>query len=518
MKITYTHPLDLTKTPIEVDLDNDFIKVNVETANITESNKFLVSLWHQFNINLSPLHSQNRVPWAYFPGRFLGKKSHVVVLGFIQTSIGDIYIALSYRTKGCIDAIHYHKPSRKFKSSDIEQLKELTANALKKKEDTKKFLCQANLEPHVSGLIIETYIGRSFHLSPTKDGKLLFIQFYVDGVDSFEAEQSAMEKLYDICAFLSIEMNIRITFDEFKVADDVVLSTDKRKSAFINDYIDYYPIIDRWKLCLSQYAIDFIDSYVLNTPRFQKKPSDVRYFLSACKHIQLGMVSEENLNEKAVCALPTMTFSLSNINTKSKMENSTSAMMSYLSALECSSASDTTGETCKECGAVKYKISARVKNIASKYLGEDLGRVFQKLYDYRSKFLHAGKFPSDSNFVRTMPLLSEDSATGLLDLLGFSINIDGNVMSYTIQNIREWSTYILRCHYQEQFCGRHDFKDVLTSDNQIMLPLQIQAVSPEGAIQMNKMFVRTDTDSYKTKIHIKKCIYLLKKWYSDLIR
>lgn len=43
MKITYTHPLDLTKTSIEVDLDNDFIKVNVETANITESNKFMVS-------------------------------------------------------------------------------------------------------------------------------------------------------------------------------------------------------------------------------------------------------------------------------------------------------------------------------------------------------------------------------------------------------------------------------------------------------------------------------------------
>lgn len=501
MKIFYTYPFDLTKTLTEVDLDNDFIKVNVETANITESNKFLVSLWQQFNINLSQSHSQNRVPWAYIPGRFLGKKSHVVVLGFIDTSLGELYIALSYRTKGCIDAIHYHKPFKKFKLSDIEQLKKLTADALRKKEDTKKFLCQANLEPHVSGLIIETYIGRFFQLSPSKDRKMLFIQFYVDGVDSFEAEQSAMERLYDICAFLSIETNIRITFDEFKVVDNVVPSTDKIKSAFINDYIDYYPVIDRWKLCLSQYAINFIDNYVLNVSRFQKKPSGVRYFLSACKHLQLGMVSEENLNETSVCALPTMTYSLSNVNTKSKMENSTSAMMSYLSALECTTASDNTGETCKECGAVKYKISARVKNVASKYLGEDLGKVFHKLYGYRSKFLHAGKFPSDSNFVTTIPLLSEDSSVGLLDLSGFSVCIDGNVRRCSIQNVREWSTYILRCYYQEEFCGRHDFGNVLTSDNQIVLPLKIYAVSPEGAILMKKMFVKTDTFSDKTNIH-----------------
>ena len=57
--------------------------------------------------------------------------------------------------------------------------------------------------------------------------------------------------------------------------------------------------------------------------------------------------------------------------------------MSYLSAIECATAAEGHHETCKECGAVIYKIANRVRNLSAEFLGDDLGKVFHKLYSYR---------------------------------------------------------------------------------------------------------------------------------------
>lgn len=489
MKISYVYPYEITQTPIEVNLNEDFVKIPVGMKGVIESNKFLVSLWNQFNRNISPYNSPDRAPWAYFPGRFLGKKSHALVLGFLQTDIGELYIALSYRSKGDIDAIHFHNPKGVIKPQNEKILNDLVLYALKEKDNTMRFLCLADIIPQVDGFVLETYVSSSFCLSQAKDKNRFFIEFYVDAIDKFEGEQVAMERLYDICAFLSVETNIRMTFDTFEVSDGVLLYDEVRDSDFCDDYIDYYPMKEGWRLYLSRYAISFIEKYIISTPRFQDRPSVIKYFLSACKHIQLGMEAEEKLNIAGMCSIPKSTFSLSKVGTKSKMENMTSSMMSYLSAIECASASDVSGETCEVCGAVKYKISSRVKGFTSKYLGEDLGKVFHRLYGYRSKFLHAGRFPSDANVVRTLPLLSDASVSGLLDLTGISVNLNGKIIHCAIQNVREWSTYVLRCYYQEQFCSRKLFSEVFSMKRNLKLPIEINAVSPDGADLMTKSFI-----------------------------
>ena len=177
----------------------------------------------------------------------------------------------------------------------------------------------------------------------------------------------------------------------------------------------------------------------------------------------------------------------------------TSALMSYLSAMECVTAGDGQRETCSECGAVKYKIAQRVKDLATKYLGEHLGKVFNKLYGYRSKFLHEGRFASESNMIRTIPLLSKTSATGLDDYGKISVSVEGGARQIDIANVKEWTTYTLRCFYQERIMGRTSFKDVFDNPDKSTLPIKLQALSPVSSQLMRKIFVSTDTFKYKVK-------------------
>lgn len=491
MKIQYIHPFDISQTPIEVDLDNDFLKFEVGTKGYTDSNKFLVSLWHQMNTSIGPQNSPNRIPWAYFPGRYLGKKSHVLVLGFAQTSIGEIYIALSCRKKGDIDSIHFHKITGKFTDENKSVLSKLVLNACAKKYATQLFLCTAHLNPIIKGIKISTYYTQQFQLYQSNKNHFI-LKFPIEAIDRFEAEQIALEHLYDITAFLSVETNIYITFGHYSISIKSLNSPQSYNRYFINDYIEDYPIKEDWLLCISEYAVKFISDHILALKRFEKRAEFDRYFLSACKHCQIAMENEARLGEQTVGVFPLATFNLVKKNQKRKGENATSAMMSYLTAIECATAVDANHEICPECGTVKYKIGHRVKSITSKYLGEYLGNVFYKLYGYRSKFLHTGRIATELNRVRTIPILSESSASNLIDTGGFSVNINGLCRSYCIKNIHEWTSYVLRCFYQEEILGRSVFPNVFRDNKPITfdeLPTKIYAPTPNAIKLLQKIFV-----------------------------
>ena len=91
----------------------------------------------------------------------------------------------------------------------------------------------------------------------------------MDAIDKFEAEQQALERLYELCAFLTVETNIYCSFEEFSVRENELLPESKSSSPFIDDYVDYYPAIDNWKICISSYAYNFIDKKILSIGRFE---------------------------------------------------------------------------------------------------------------------------------------------------------------------------------------------------------------------------------------------------------
>ena len=244
-------------------------------------------------------------------------------------------------------------------------------------------------------------------------------------------------------------------------------------------------------VCISQYAYKFINENILSIGRFEKRNEIEKFFISACKHIQIGLESELKIGDIAVVSTPFATFGLAKRELRYKEEYITSALMSYLSAIECATVATANKETCKECGAAIYKIANRVHNLSTEFLGDYLGKVFHKFYAYRSKFLHTGRMASDANVIRTVPLLSESSVTGVKEHGNIAIKVDGNICSFHISNIREWTTYLLRCYYQKYILGRTSFANVF-DDRQVItpkdLPIEIRAISPEGNEQMKKFF------------------------------
>lgn len=491
MIISYVFPFELTQTQMFADTEKDFEKIVVNTSGYVASNKFLVSLWNQVNTQICPNHSVDRAPWAYFPGKFIGKKSAVSVLGFCQTTIGELYFALEYHRKGDIDSLLVMRPTSALKHDEIKRLRLLVNDAKINMDKTKSFLCKAKIFAKLKNIRFAEYNASNFCITPSDGGCNLC--FYVNAIDKFEAEQQALERLYEICAFLSVETNIYCSFDEFTVIENELLLESKSSSQFIDDYIDYYPAIDNWQICISSYAYKFINENILSIGRFEKRCEVEKFFISACKHLQIGIETELRIGDIAIASIPFGTIALSQRDQRNKVEHMTSALMSYLSAIECATATETNHETCKECGAVIYKIADRVRNLSTEFLGEHLGKVFHKLYAYRSKFLHTGRMASDANIVRTIPLLSESSETGVKEYGNVAIKVDGKIYSLNISNVREWTTYILRCYYQKRILGRKSFANVFNDRQEIILddfPLKISAITPKGSEQMKKIFVR----------------------------
>lgn len=513
MIISYIYPYDLTQTQLFADTEKDFEKIPVNSAGYIESNKFLVSLWNQVNTHICPKHCVDRAPWAYFPQKIIGKKTSVSVLGFCQTSIGELFFALEYHKKGDIDSLLVMRPTSKFKREEIRSLTFLVNDAKIYVDKTTRFLCKAKVSTSLKNVCFAEYNASNFSIKPC-DGSSEIL-FYVNAIDRFEAEQQALERLYEICAFLTVETNIYCSFEEFYVRANEILPERKTLSPFIDDYIDYYPISDNWEICISSYAYNFISNNILSIGRFEKRSETEKYFISSCKHIQIGIETEIRIGTVPLASMPSWTFELLKKEQLNTGEYVTSALMSYLSAIECATVTEAHYKTCKECGAVIYKIANRVRNLSTEFLCDDLGKVFHKLYTYRSKFLHTGRMASDANVVRTIPLLSEFSETGVKEFGNLAVKLEGKIYSFKISNIREWSTYILRCYYQKRILGRVSFANVSDKRREITLadlPIKITAVCPEGCEQIKNTFVKTDTLKYKIRIFFSRLMHIMKRF------
>ena len=109
-------------------------------------------------------------------------------------------------------------------------------------DKTKRFLCKAKIFAHLKNICFAEYSASNFCILPSEEGFCL--NFYVNAIDKFEAEQQALERLYEICAFLSVETNIYCSFEEFTVTENELLPESKSVCQFIDDYIDYYPAIN----------------------------------------------------------------------------------------------------------------------------------------------------------------------------------------------------------------------------------------------------------------------------------
>ena len=434
----------------EIDFD-DFEKIDVGIKGEKNSNHFLWQLWHLFDVQYAPVKEKVVVPWAFMPRRYNGKKNLIIVLGDINTSLGNFLVAISCVRKGDIDSICFYSGWHNDKSIK-QKLRVIVGEALNKIDEVESFHFRVELCSKFEKLKFATYIGERFKIYTMNEK--VYVAFDVLCADRYEAYHLGMERLKYFSAFLSVETNIVFDYEPIDLCAEKD-NIDSLEMMFMQNFIDDYSIVND-EVVLSDEAFNFLNQYV-----FVERDLDLdkvsEYFLLACIHVYDGIKEEDSLDDNVRFTFPKYSVSAAKIQLKDKQEKYTHCIMHYLSAIETASYSDGNHETCETCGNVKYKIGARVKDFTTKYFNEEVGKLFKGLYSIRSKYLHTGTLSTSGDFLNARPLLDCDTDSGLIDHSFISVKVSGNIALVYANNVKEITTFCLRCYYHEKFFGNTNF-------------------------------------------------------------
>ena len=450
LKIRVSTPL-LPYVVKEVDFD-DFERIDVRLKGEENSNHFLWKLWALFDAQYAPSHANGYVPWAYLPQKYKGKKNQVLVLGNINTSLGNFHVAISYVKKGDIDSICFYSGIHNDHQT-YQKLRKIVLQAKEEMELLHTFHYTVELYSKFEKLKVHTYVGKHFRLY-SQDDKI-YVSFDVACADKYEAYHLGMERMKYFSAFWAVETNI--LFD-YPLLEDSILQEkiEIAQPIYMKNFIDGYAISED-VILLSEEGSRFLDEYVF-VERDLHFSHLVKYFLLGCIHVQDGMKEQEAFDDAVSISLPTHTYGAMRKQVKNKQEKYTHCIMHYLSAIETASFEEGSHEVCAACGNVKYKIAARVKDFVTRYLSDDLGKLFKALYAIRSKYLHTGILSTSGDFLNVRPILDFGTELGLPDNSFVSVKVNGNVQKVSALNIKEWTTFCLRCFYHEKIYGNADFE------------------------------------------------------------
>ena len=435
----------------EVEFD-DFERIDIGIKGEKNSNHFLWQLWHLFDVKYTPETADGFVPWAFMPSRYCGKKNNVVVLGNINTAIGNFHVAISYVKKGDIDSICFYSGIHN-DSKTKRAIRDIVNEAKCKIEQVETFHCKVEIFSNFDKLKFSTYVGDRFKIYTMNEK--IYVAFDILCADKYEAYHLGMERMKFFLAFLSVETNILFDYDSIDFGADQD-NVDTQHMLFMQNYIDHYSII-KDEVVLSKEAFLFLNEYLF-VERDLCLDRVAKYFLLGCVHVLDGLTEESYFEDIVKYTLKELSYSVMRRHDKNKQERYTHCIMHFLSAIETASFDDSSHEVCKTCGNVKYKIGARVKDFVAKYINEDLGKLFKGLYSIRSHYLHTGILSTSGDFLNARPLLDMGTDSGIIDSSFISVKINGYIKNVYANNIKEWTTYCLRCYYHEKLFNNINFE------------------------------------------------------------
>ena len=193
----------------------------------------------------------------------------------------------------------------------------------------------------------------------------------------------ARQKLSLLCHFVALETNLLISYSDFKQIDELSTTNDTITIQYFPPYVDANPIIGD-RVYLTQNGHRFINDYIF-TDRNVTDHKVANKILAAGAHVYEGLDKEIGLENEIKFVGISRILSFSPVNYRSQ-DLCTNSIMSYMSAIEIATINEGKSDKCDKCGTDLYHITARIKDIATKYLNAYLGKVFSILYSLRSKY------------------------------------------------------------------------------------------------------------------------------------
>lgn len=444
---------------LSLDFDN-FNSYDVFTKCEEDSNKFLTSLWIQFNRLLSP-NNLDRCPWAYIPQKMTYKKLIVTYFGSIKTRNGILHVAITYRKKGDIDRIHFLPSDEEIDMSMVNDFLLTSIDAAKSEMNniqTYKFTCElfGFYEKQSSKLPLESYYSKNFQFE--SNGNESYLTTNAIGLDESDAFQNVMLKVQYLLDFLAIETNVLFQYG-LKSLDKTEQLIDFRykeyNSIFQDDiykheeyaedgkFIDFISEIDNI-IILSKVGIDFIN-YIFAVDN--SNSNNLNQFLNGCMHFRKGLEEDYKFTSNVLEMNKHMV--LESVKTGSNYQSIVNgSIASYLSSIETIAIICLKSEKCTTCGQTKYMINQRVSDFISKFLWEPYGKIYKKIYNLRSLYLHMGRSCTKNSYGYIRPLLDINTGTGSIDAGFISLGVEDTCTVFSLQHVREWTSYSLRNYYK----------------------------------------------------------------------
>jgi len=301
------------------------------------------------------------------------------------------------------------------------------------------------------------YVSTNFIVKNSK------FNFFVCAQDKTDAKRMACNKLRNIMNFLAVETNLYFIYESLNIEEtneDITLTDTEIKNEYQEDlrydiagyeqdrFIDFFPSVDYSSTLLSKKGKEFIDRIISTNLEDQ---SDLNIFLNSCYHFREGIKRETLINNRHVFIGKDMYLQATKKNQIEKQTIIDSTVTHYLSSIETATLIGYIVEKCESCGQLKFQINKRVYEFINKYLCETHGDIFRKIYNLRSLYLHTGISYSKNQDTDTRPLLDKNTGTGCIDYNTITLYITGKTIGFSVENIREWTSYALRNFYKDTF-------------------------------------------------------------------
>lgn len=426
----------------------EFAQFHVGLSTIAECNAFVLSLCHQLNINIGHINI-GRAPWKYYPYLQQVNQVAIVCMGTVSTSIGNFTVVIECRNKCTIENVYFYNYSFAHKTQ-YSLLERIVKEAVNCRNKITTFYFSARLQFRKDGLALAPYMGDNFKIY-SSEGEF-FIELKLNAIDIWEANDLARQKLSLLCHFVALETNLLISYSDFKQIDELSTTNDTITIQYFPPYVDANPIIGD-RVYLTQNGHRFINDYIF-TDRNVTDNKVANKILAAGAHVYEGLDKEIGLENEIKFVGISRILSFSPVNYRSQ-DLCTKSIMSYMSAIEIATINEGKSDKCDKCGTDLYHITARIKDIATKYLNAYLGKVFSILYSLRSKYLHAGVYSTGFDQGHPRPVFDTDSPNLLVPRSFVVIKLNGKSQNISVSNVREWTTFILRAYYEDVLYNVH---------------------------------------------------------------
>jgi hypothetical protein len=335
------------------------VRVSVRMGSLAESNLFLRAVWARMRAHFG------RLGWQLTPSRSgVARK-----IRFGWASLGqpgkswpdNVEIAIHYKRIGIIDSIIFQAQGSIYQRiPDLDStLRSCVEEALEiySAPSSQMTATQVRSNPYIPFTL---YRGTRWYVGPLSSDRTE-LGLAVSAFDESDRAYEFKVRLGSILDVLSVWTNC--AFEKFDEYDHEAKPIDLKANIFLkrSDWLDDFPV-ENDRLCLESLSLEFGNKIIDGTI-----DADHR-LLRAVRLFHQGL---------ALHRLPSLNFG-------------DLSVVILISALEAMM-EETASSVCQSCGQSIYKISKRVRDLATQHLGDAMVRIFTHYYARRSQFVHTGR-------------------------------------------------------------------------------------------------------------------------------